>query len=216
MVETSRVLGSYRGMAKVTGVEDGNYGTTITGLEDLIASQSFRTDFYPYVYNTLFLQYLFQRNYLFTFFLWCYIWTVADEFASCDFGDVRLLKRVQALSTSIANNPELSIHAACSSASASKAAYRFLQNYEASNARILKGHMERTLDRMASYDQQVLVIQDTTALVYTQFPSITDIGELSKVVKRIGRVPIESYLLQTSKVTAGYNIPTLLTKWLTV
>jgi len=108
------------------------------------------------------------------------MWAIANEFDRCEFGDSRLTNRVKIMSTAIAENPETSLHAACGSAAESKAAYRFLQNDGVSSETILRGHVEQTLDRMASYDQEVLIVHDTTDLIYTQFPSIPDIGELHK------------------------------------
>jgi hypothetical protein len=108
------------------------------------------------------------------------MWAIANEFDRCEFGDSRLTNRVKIMSTAIAENPQMSLHAACGSAAESKAAYRFLQNDGVSSETILRGHVEQTLDRMASYNQEILIVHDTTDLVYTQFPSIPDIGELHK------------------------------------
>lgn len=101
---------------------------------------------------------------------------IADEFATCKFEDLRLRKRVEKLSEAIANHPTLSIHAACGSVTDSKAAYRFFQNDKVTPEFILKGHIDQATGRIADHDR-VLVIHDTTDLIYTHFPSIDGVGE---------------------------------------
>lgn len=65
------------------------------------------------------------------------------------------------------------LHVACFAAS--KAAYRFLQNHKV-NGQIMKGHLQKTKDRIGGTRSRVLIIQDTTDLIYTKFPSIQDLG----------------------------------------
>jgi len=106
--------------------------------------------------------------------------TIVDEFASCDFGDKRLDSRLKSIAKTFSENPELSIHAACGSASESKGAYRFLQNEKITPGKILESHVEATLDRIAAFSGDILIVQDTTDLIYTQFPSIEGLGEHQK------------------------------------
>lgn len=101
---------------------------------------------------------------------------LADEFKDCMFGDKRLARRVVNLANSISENPETSINAACGSFAASKAAYRFLQNQKVNPVQIMRGHLQKTKDRIADCPSRVLLIQDTTDLIYTQFPSIQNLG----------------------------------------
>jgi len=68
------------------------------------------------------------------------MWTIANEFDRCEFGDSRRTNRVKIMSTAILENPETSLHAACGSAAKRKAAYRFLQNDGVSSETILRGH----------------------------------------------------------------------------
>ncbi len=106
--------------------------------------------------------------------------SVMDELSGCDFKDQRLTQRAMSLATSIAENPELSIHAACGSAIESKAAYRFFQNPKVTPPLILKGHIKNTVDRIKNSKQDILVVQDTTDLIYTHFPSISGLGNQRK------------------------------------
>ncbi len=102
---------------------------------------------------------------------------LSDEFRVSNFGDKRLTQRVMNLADTISENPECSINAACGSFAASKAAYRFLQNEKVNPRAILKNHSDNTLSRANACEERVLIIQDTTDLIYTQFPSVKGLGQ---------------------------------------
>ncbi len=102
---------------------------------------------------------------------------IVAELSGCEFGDRRLTSRVISLSTLISENPELSINAACGSFDQSKAAYRFFDNDKVKTTNLIEPHVQRTCDRIASSTGDILLIQDTTDLIYTQFPTISDLGE---------------------------------------
>lgn len=108
---------------------------------------------------------------------------LSSEFKNCDFGDKRLTDRVINLANSISANPECSINAASGSFSASKAAYRFFQNEKVNPNAILGKHVENTLERAKACHSRVLVIQDTTDLIYTQFPSFRTLAKGLKLEK---------------------------------
>jgi hypothetical protein len=105
---------------------------------------------------------------------------IKNELKGCDFKDERLTKRAMLLATVLSENPELSIHTACGSAIESKAAYRFFQNQNVVPDIILSGHIKNTIDRVNKTAKDILVIQDTTDLIYTQFPSTQGLGEVNK------------------------------------
>lgn len=129
---------------------------------------------------------------------------IEDEFETCRFTDLRLRKRAKKLSESIVNNPTLSIHAACGSVTDSKAAYRFFQNDKVTPSAILSGHIDRVTGRIADYDH-VLVIHDTTDLVYTPFPSIEGLGERLKAEGYV--TGVKGLLLHNSLATSESGVP---------
>lgn len=131
---------------------------------------------------------------------------LSSEFKSCDFGDKRLTDRVISLATSISENPECSINAASGSFAASKAAYRFFQNEKVNPATILSKHGENTLERAKSCHSRVLVVQDTTDLIYTQFPSIQDLGQRLKAREGY-KVGVSGLLLHSSFVVSAEGVP---------
>ncbi|RZA22829.1 MAG: hypothetical protein EOP10_14370 [Proteobacteria bacterium] len=77
-------------------------------------------------------------------------------------------------------NPESAIKAACGSSVASKAAYRFLRHEKVNPTTILSAHVENTKTRAKAALPRVLVIQDTTDLIYTQFPATQGLGQRLK------------------------------------
>lgn len=101
---------------------------------------------------------------------------IEDELKKCDFNDKRLTERAALLGKTFSENPELSINAACGSAEESKAAYRFFQNSKVTPCKILSNHIDNTLARIKETKNDILIIQDTTDLIYTQFPSISGMG----------------------------------------
>src|SRR3989338_4008129 len=131
--------------------------------------------------------------------------SLADELSNCKFGDKRLTSRVISLCTSISENPELSINSACGSFEQSKAAYRFLDNDKVNTSNILSAHVQKTCDRIAASSGDIIVIQDTTDLIYTQFPSISDLGER---IKSAGYgSSVKGILLHTSLAVDPAGVP---------
>jgi hypothetical protein len=132
--------------------------------------------------------------------------SLAEEFKGCVFGDKRLARRVVNLAESVSEHPEFSINAACGSFAASKAAYRFLQNQKVSPSQIMKGHLQNTENRIAACQPRVLIIQDTTDLIYTQFPSIQNLG--IKLRSKEGfKNDVCGLMLHTSFAVSAEGIP---------
>ena len=92
---------------------------------------------------------------------------VIDESKTADFGDSRLNSRYRLLLGQLSDKPTLSIPAACAGPAEMAAAYRFFDNERVSVERILKPHIDATLDRIRQ-QRVVLIPQDTTELDLTR------------------------------------------------
>src|SRR6266511_598418 len=101
----------------------------------------------------------------------------AQELATADFGDARLSKRLVRIVADKLANPTASIPQASGSWAATKATYRFLDSEQVAADRIRDAHADATRSRIYHHDT-VLVLQDTTELLYTSHPHTTGLGEL--------------------------------------
>jgi hypothetical protein len=101
----------------------------------------------------------------------------AQELATADLSDARLTKRLVRIVADKLAQPTASIPQASGSWAASKATYRFLSSAKVTPQRIRSAHADATYSRMWHHDA-VLVLQDTTELVYTSHPHTTGLGEL--------------------------------------
>ena len=101
----------------------------------------------------------------------------AQELATADFGDARLAKRLVRIVADKLANPTASIPHASDSWAATKATYRFLASDQVAAASIRAAHRDATRSRIEHHDA-VLVLQDTTELVYTSHPQTTGLGFL--------------------------------------
>ena len=131
---------------------------------------------------------------------------LADEFTSCSLSDQRLTKRLINLVESISENPELSINAACGSFAASKAAYRFLQNPNVTPAAIMGSHTLKTKERCAEKAGRILLVQDTTDLIYTQYTSIQDLGVKMRSKEGFDN-DVRGLMLHTSFALSAEGVP---------
>ena len=86
------------------------------------------------------------------------------EISGCEFRDARLGDRFRKQLTQIAIGQ--SIPLVCQDWANTKAAYRFFSNDRVSEADILAGHFQSTLDRAAAAEGLVLVLHDTTEFSY--------------------------------------------------
>jgi hypothetical protein len=105
-----------------------------------------------------------------------HIWA-AQELATADFGDARLSKRLVHIVADKLANPIASIPQASGSWAATKATYRFLDSKQVAADSIRTAHADATRSRIHHHDT-VLVLQDTTELLYTSHPHTTGLGEL--------------------------------------
>jgi hypothetical protein len=101
----------------------------------------------------------------------------AQELATAHFGDARLAKRLVHIVADKLANPTASIPQASGSWAATKATYRFLDSKHVPADSIRTAHADATRSRIHHHDT-VLVLQDTTELLYTSHPHTTGLGEL--------------------------------------
>lgn len=105
---------------------------------------------------------------------------VDREAARCEFRDVRLGKRFRQLLAQIGSAMGQSIPRVCQDWANTKAAYRFFSNDRVSEADILAGYFQSTLDRVTATEGLVLVLHDTTEFTY-QRESSEAIGITKKI-----------------------------------
>jgi hypothetical protein len=101
----------------------------------------------------------------------------AQELATAAFGDARLSKRLVRIVADKLAKPTASIPHASGSWAATKATYRFLSSQQVAADSIRAAHADATCSRIQPYDT-VLVLQDTTELLYTSHPHTTGMGQL--------------------------------------
>jgi hypothetical protein len=96
-------------------------------------------------------------------------WT-EEEFGRAPFFDARLKQRLYQLAADFFAQPgELIPQVSQGSAAKTKAAYRFFQNPQVDMPKLLRPHIESTIERVRSHPV-VLAVQDTTSLNYTGHP----------------------------------------------
>ena len=92
-------------------------------------------------------------------------------------GDTRLTARLLEMTGKFYDKPMAGIPAACGSAKAVKAAYRFLDNAAVEWQAILQPHYQATEERVREHSL-VLVPQDTTTLNYSAHPHTVGLGPI--------------------------------------
>ena len=103
----------------------------------------------------------------------------SQEFGEIDLGDRRLKDRLVTLADKLASSPESPINQACGDWANTKAAYRFFQNENVNEKRILQTHMNNTIERARELGT-ILAIQDTSYFTYTDHKKTTGLGVISK------------------------------------
>jgi len=91
---------------------------------------------------------------------------MVEEFAGCEFRDVRHGKRFRTLVQQLAEGIGESIPWACQDWASTKAAYRFFANERVNAEQILAGHYQCTRQRLPPGEETILVLHDTTELTY--------------------------------------------------
>ena len=91
---------------------------------------------------------------------------IDDELAGCTFGDKRIVDRLGHLLQRLGGAIGPPLPLACQDWAGTKAAYRFFSNERFGEDAILAGHFRATASRFGSASGLILVLQDTTVLVY--------------------------------------------------
>ncbi|NNE00537.1 MAG: IS4 family transposase [Pirellulaceae bacterium] len=92
---------------------------------------------------------------------------LSEELQGCQFGDVRLTKRVTKLAAELSQKPNTSIPAALKSKADIEGCYRFFNNDKVTPGKILEPHIEATYQRIDQVDLALLV-QDTSEIDLTR------------------------------------------------
>jgi len=91
---------------------------------------------------------------------------VEPEISECDFGDVRLNRRLGKMLQALGERPGDSLPTAFQDWANTKAAYRFFDNDAVSEDKILAGHFRSTAQRIHATDGPILILQDTTDFAF--------------------------------------------------
>ena len=100
------------------------------------------------------------------------------EFGGANFGDKRLTSRLINIADRFSEAPEDPINQACNGWAETKAAYRFFQNDNIDQNKILKTHVEHTVER-SKKEQTILAIQDTSYISW-RHPKTKGLGVISR------------------------------------
>jgi hypothetical protein len=103
---------------------------------------------------------------------------VRQEFARADLRDKRLDRRLLKTAEQLVKSPSSPINEACGTWASTQAAYRLFNNPRASPSRILKPHIDATVERMARHGGPVLVMQDTVFFSYAAHPKTRGLGSI--------------------------------------
>jgi len=101
-----------------------------------------------------------------------------EEFSSIRLGDRRLDARFLKVMEKLLDTPTASINSSMGSWCEAKAAYRLFANKELTTEKILNAHRREALKRIAN-EKEVLVVQDTTMLVYTSHTKTQGLGVIA-------------------------------------
>ena len=106
---------------------------------------------------------------------------VREEFHTAQFGDRRLFLRLLVVAEHLAKHPEAPINQASEVWKKTKAAYRFFDNKKVQPEFISSPHVKRTIERINQQTEEVLIIQDTSFLNYSNMISSSDLGPIGKL-----------------------------------
>lgn len=104
--------------------------------------------------------------------------SIASELSGVDLGDRRLNKRLVKIGEALSRNPEESICSAIGSFHDCKAAYRFFANKKVSPDLISSSHVTCSMERASQSDESLLVLHDTTDLIYSKFKATKGLSSL--------------------------------------
>ncbi|MUW16017.1 IS4 family transposase [Halorubrum sp. CBA1125] len=102
---------------------------------------------------------------------------VRKEFQSAEFGDKRLTDRLMQVGDRLGRAPAESIPNACEDWASAKATYRFCDNERVDPNEILGAHKRAQRSRVRDKNK-LLVVSDTTELVFPRHPSKEGLGDI--------------------------------------
>lgn len=104
---------------------------------------------------------------------------VEEELGTVEFFDPRLSRRLFGITRDFYSKPLAAIPQACGGGQArTKAAYRFFGNERVSMDKVLRAHVESTVERIKGH-QVVLAVQDTSSLNYTTHRATVGLGPIN-------------------------------------
>lgn len=116
---------------------------------------------------------------------------IMSEFSQIDFGDERLDNRLVEIGIDFVNAPGESIPQMCGSWEKTKAAYRFFDNDNVTNNKIIQSHRQQTNERIRPMEK-VLLVSDTTFFTFPHHPGKEGLGEVGKEEEDIEGVLVHS------------------------
>lgn len=105
--------------------------------------------------------------------------SIASELSGVELGDRRLNRRLVKVGEVLSRNPEESICSAIGSFHDCKAAYRLFANKKVSPDLITSPHIKSSMERAIQSEESLLVLHDTTDLIYSKFKSTKGLSSLT-------------------------------------
>ena len=116
---------------------------------------------------------------------------VREEFQSAEFGDQRLTNRLIQVGDRLGRAPAESIPSACEDWASTKATYRFCDNERVDPNEILDAQKRAQRSRVQDNDE-LLVVSDTTELVFPRHPSKEGLGDIGNSKTDLEGVKVHS------------------------
>jgi len=116
---------------------------------------------------------------------------VRKEFRSAEFGDERLTDRLMQVGDRLGRAPAESIPNACEDWASAKATYRFCDNERVDPNEILSAHKRSQRSRVQDKNE-LLVVSDTTELVFPRHPSKEGLGDIGNSKTDLEGVKVHS------------------------
>lgn len=137
---------------------------------------------------------------------------IRAEFRSADFGDKRLTDRLVKVGDELGSSPAESIPAACEDWASTKATYRFCDNDNVDPTEIRSAHKQTQRSRVSQLDE-LLIVSDTTELVFPRHPSKEGLGNIGNSEMDLEGVKVHSTIgihPQTHRMTGVIDQQTLI------
>jgi hypothetical protein len=116
---------------------------------------------------------------------------IRNEFRSAKFGDERLTDRLVQIGDRLGSGPAESIPNVCENWASTKATYRFCDNENVDPNEIIDAHNRAQQSRVQEKDE-LLVVSDTTELVFPRHPSKEGLGDIGNSTTDLKGVKVHS------------------------